>query len=80
MVSGLGCTPQSELCGEARLLGVETPKGTGEPMAHGTADQRVLVIEVPDLDTEEVGVPDDRSRGGANSSFEDVSEETGRGR
>ena len=57
MVSGLGRTPQSEICGEARLLGVETPKGTGELMARGTADQRVLVIEVPDVDTEGLRVP-----------------------
>ena len=57
MVSGLGRTPQSEICGEAWLLGVETPKGTGELMARGTADQRVLVIEVPDVDTEGLRAP-----------------------
>ena len=73
MVSGVGGTLQPELRGEARLPGVETPKGREEPMARRTADQRVLVVEVSDVDTEEVGVPDDRSHGDANASFRDVS-------
>ena len=39
-----------------------------------------LVVKVSDVDTEEVGVPNDRSRGDANASFRNVSEEVGTGR
>ena len=53
--------------------------GGEEPMARRTADQGVLVIEVPDVDTEEIGVPCNRSWGDANSSFRVVPEEMGRG-
>ena len=80
MVSGVGRTAKPELCGEARLCGVETPKGREEPVTRGPADQRVLVIVVPDVDTEAVGVPDDWSWGDSNTSFGDLSEEMGRGR
>ena len=75
MVSGVGGTGKPEVRGEARLPGIETPKGGEEPMARRTADQRVLVIEVPDVDTEEVGVSRNRSWGDANSSLRDVPEE-----
>ena len=63
MVRGVGGTPEFELCGEARLCGVEAPKGSEEPVACGPTDQEVLVVEVPDVDTEEVGEPDGRSWG-----------------
>ena len=72
MVRGVGGTPESDLCGEARLRGVEAPKGSEEPMARGPTDPEVLVIEVPDVDTEEVGEPNDRSWGDANPSFGDL--------
>ena len=61
MVNGVGSTPESELCGEARPSGVEAPKGSEEPVARGPTDQRVLVIDVPFLDTEELGEHGDRS-------------------
>ena len=56
MASGVGSTAKPKVRGEARLPGMEMPKGGEEPMARRTVDQRILVIEVPDVDTEEVGV------------------------
>ena len=44
VVRGVGGTPEYELCGEARRRGVEAPKGTEEPVAHGPTDQGVLVL------------------------------------
>ena len=79
MVSGVGGTTQPELRGEARLPGMQTPKGGEESMARRTADQGVLAVEVADVDTEEVGVSGDRSWGDANAPFVDALEEMGRG-
>ena len=59
MVRGVGVTPESELSGEARLRGVEAAKGSEEPVARGPTDHGVLLIELPDVDTEEVVEPDD---------------------
>ena len=80
MVSGAGSTPEPELCGEARLCGVEAPKGTEEPMVRGPTDQGVWVIGVPDVDTEEVGESDGRSLRDGNAPLGDLAEEMGRGR
>ena len=49
-------------------------------MACGLTDQGVWVIEVSDVDTEEVGEPDDRSWRDANARFGDFAEEMGTGR
>ena len=48
-------------------------------MACGPADQGVGVVEVPDVDTEEVGEPDDRGWGDADPPFGNLAEEVGRG-
>ena len=80
MVRGVGSTPEPELRGEAGLRGVESPEGSWEPVARGTANQGVGVVQVSDIDAEEVGEPDDRGWGDANSPFGDLAEEVGRGR
>ena len=45
----------------------------------GPANQGVGVVQVPDVDAEEVGEPDDRGRGKANTPFGNLAEEVGRG-
>ena len=59
---------------------MEAPKGSQEPVARGPTDQGVGVVQVPDVDAEEVGEPEDRSWGDANAPFGDFAEEMGRGR
>ena len=48
-------------------------------MARGPANQGVGVVQVPDIDGEEVGQPDDRGWGDADPSFGYLAEEMGRG-
>ena len=79
VVRGVGGTPEPKLRGEAGLRGVESPEGSKEPVARGPANQGVGVVQVPDIDAEEVGEPDDRGWGDANPSFGNLAEEMGRG-
>ena len=59
MVVGVGRASYPEAYGEARLLCVESPKSREEPRPGISPDQGVGVVEVPGVDPEEVGVPDD---------------------
>ena len=78
-VHGVGSTPEPELGGEAGLRGVEAPEGSEEPVARGPANQGVGVVQVLDVDAEEVGEPDERGRGNANTPFGNLAEEVGKG-
>ena len=75
----MSSTPEPELGGAARLRGVEAPEGGQEPVARGPTDQGVGVAQVSDVDTEEVGEPDDWSWGNTNAPFGNFAEEMGRG-
>ena len=58
---------------------MESPEGSQEPVARGPTEQGVGVVQVSDVDAEEVGEPDDSSRGNSNAPFGDVAGEVGKG-